>query len=215
MNDSVRVSGMVLSSSPVGDNDKRVVLETVRFGKISAFVRGGRRQGSTLLAASNPFVTGEFTLIPGRDSYRLIEASVKEYFRELASALPEVYIGFYFLELMGYFGRENIDGRDMLNLTYVALKALLKKEIPNELVRAVYELRLIAQNGEYAPIREEMDPHLFNLCTYITGAPLEKLFSFSLEEHILQELILHSRKVTNRVIDRPLKSKAIMESMII
>ena len=36
----------------------------------------------------------------------------------------------------------------MLNLLYVTLKALTNPSIPNELVRYVYELRMIAINGE-------------------------------------------------------------------
>lgn len=211
MNDSVKVSGMILSASPVSENDKRVVIETVGLGKISAFVRGGRRQGSTLLAASNPFVTGEFTLIPGRDSYRLIEASVKEYFRELAKAQPEVYLGFYFLDLLDYYGREGIDGREMLNLTFVALKALLKKETNKKLVRYIYELRLIAQNGEYVPEADKMDEKLYRICTYITGAPLAKLFSFDLSEDMIKEVQRESESICRRAIDRPLKSVKILD----
>ena len=214
MNDLVKVSGMVLSASPVGDYDKRLVIETCELGKITAFGRGARRQGSPLLAAANPFVTGEFFVYPGRDSYRLVNAEIREYFRELTAAQPEVYIGFYFLDLIDYYGHESIDGRDMINLTYLALKALLNPEIDNRVVRAAFELRLIAMNGDYYPDSDRMDEKLFRICAYITGAPLIKLFSFNLSPDMIKEVAAVSGKVCKNVIDRPLKSKSIMESMI-
>ena len=214
MNDLVKASGMVLSASPVGDYDKRLVIETVEFGKITAFARGARRQGSTLLAAANPFVTGEFLVFPGRDSFRLAGAEVQEYFRELTIAQPQVYIGFYFLDLVDYYGRENIDGRDMINLTYVALKALLNPEIDDSLIRAAFELRLIAMNGEYYPDPDQMDEKLYKICAFIAGAPLTRLFSFNLSPEMLEEVRRISRKVCKNVIDRPLKSLNIMESML-
>lgn len=60
MADQIKVRGMVISSSPIGENDKRVVMLTKEKGKISAFVRGARRPGNHLMAASDSFPSAYF-----------------------------------------------------------------------------------------------------------------------------------------------------------
>ena len=214
MRETVTLTGMVLSSMPVGEYDRRLVILTREEGKITAFARGARRPKSSLLAASNPFVTGQFSLIPGRDSYSLVQASVREYFTELSAKIPGVYYGFYFLEFASYYGREAVDGTDMLNLLFLALKALLSDRLDDRLVRRVYEFRLMTINGEYAPDPEKMSASALNICRYIMTAPLEKVFNFSLEEPVLAELETLLDRHRSRVLDRRIKSLEILEQFV-
>ena len=211
MNEVAKVRGIVLSASPIGEQDKRLVLETCKMGRITAFARGCRRAGNALQAAANPFVTGEFSIISGTNSYRLVEASVMEYFRELAALQPGVYMGFYFLDLVDYYGREGIDGTDMLNLLYVSLKALLNEKLDDALVRRIFEMRLLSLNGEYFPDREQMSGQMYSICRYITDSPMGKLYSFSVSREILKELEKICASALKRTIDRQLKSEKIME----
>ena len=60
MADQIKVMGMVISSAPIGEHDKRIVLLTKEKGKISAFDRGARRQGNLLMAARESYAYGRF-----------------------------------------------------------------------------------------------------------------------------------------------------------
>lgn len=148
------LTGMVLSTTPVGEYDRRVVILTREQGKISAFARGARRPNSPLVGAVNPFSFGEFTVYAGRSSYTIQSAKISNYFAELREDMIGAYYGFYFLEFANYYTKEGNDEREMLKLLYQTLRALCNQHIPNKLIRYVFELRALAINGEGPQVYE-------------------------------------------------------------
>lgn len=142
------LTGMVLSTAPVGEYDRRVVILTKEQGKISAFARGARRPNSPLVGAINPFSFGEFTLYQGRTSYTIQSASISNYFAELREDVVGAYYGFYFMEFAAYYTRENNDEREMLKLLYQTLRALINPHIPDLLIRYIFELKALCINGQ-------------------------------------------------------------------
>lgn len=145
---STTVTGIVLSAMPVGDYDKRLVILTKELGKISVFAKGARKSNSAFLACSQPFSFGEFTLYVGRSSYNIQVAEITNYFSELREDFDRLCYGLYFCEFADYMTNENSDTKDILKLIYQSLRALTKKVIPEMLVRSVFELKMIALNGQ-------------------------------------------------------------------
>lgn len=149
MSQSVTLTGMVLTSMPVGEYDRRIVLLTKERGKITAFVRGARRPKSSMVAATNPFCFGTFEAYEGRTAYTVVKAEISNYFLEVSSDLEKTYYGCYFLELAEYFTVENGTGTEQLKLLYQTLRALCAKSLPDRLVRCVYELKSLVYYGIY------------------------------------------------------------------
>lgn len=152
MRDAVTLTGIVLSSAPSGEYDKRVVILTKERGKITAFARGARRPNSALLASTGCFAFGTFLVYEGRDAYSLVHAGISNYFSELMNDFGGAYYGMYFCELADYYTRENNDELAVMKLLYQSLRALSKKSLSRELVRYVYELKLFTSVGEYPQV---------------------------------------------------------------
>lgn len=148
MGQPVVFTGMVLSSMPISDYDKRITILTKERGKITAFARGARRPNSQLLAATNPFSFGQFELFEGKSSYNVVKANIHNYFRELTTEIESVYMAFYFLEFAEYVCQENNDETEMLKLLYQSFRALESQKFPNELIKAIFELKAMTINGE-------------------------------------------------------------------
>jgi len=214
MRETTNLTGMVIKATPVGEYDRRLVILTRGRGKITAFARGAKRPGNQLMAASRPFVFGIFRLYEGRDAYTLQSAEISNYFTEISADVEAACYGSYFLELADYYGRENVDGGGMLLLLYQSLRALLKPALPDSLVQLIYELRVMAENGEYTelPPKPVSDSATY-AWQYILSSPLESLYTFILKDETQRELKLCVDATKKRFLDREFHSLAILQAL--
>lgn len=212
MQDLCSVTGLILKAEPFGEYDRRVVMLTRERGKIAAFAKGARRQGSRLLASTNPFCFGEFRLYEGRTSYSISEASIQNYFAPLREDFENACYGMYFLEVMDYYTRENNDEKEMLKLLYQSLRALCHKKLDNRLVRYIFEIKALALNGEYPglPKDKSYEESTAYAAAFIVGTPVEKLYTFTVTEKVLKELQEITDEFRKRFIDRNFKSLEIL-----
>ena len=237
------VTGMVLSTSPVGEYDRRVVILTKERGKIAAFARGARKPNSPLVGVVNPCSFGEFTLYAGRTSYTVQSVRITNYFAPLREDMVGAYYGFYFLELADYYARENTEEIHMLKLLYQSLRALEKETLDNRLVRRIFELKTMVVNGEYPNVfscmscETEENLHWFStkaggmLCNnckgqensravddstlyamqYIITSTIEKLYTFTVSEAVLENLEDIMNEYMAFYIDQKFHSLQILE----
>lgn len=210
------VTGIVLKAEPVGEYDRRIVLLTKERGKITAFAKYARKPGNKLMAPTNPFSFGQFKVYDGRNAYSLAEAEITNYFEGLRQDFEAAYYGMYFLEICDYYGRENNDDTLMLKLLYQALRALANPQIPNELVRCIFESKVIMVNGEFQSLENEVslsDTTKYTI-EYIWNTPVERVFSFTLTQEYMQEIIFYCKKLCKATWDRDFKSLEILENII-
>jgi len=243
MKNGINVTGMVLSSMPIGEYDRRISLLTKELGKISVFAKGARKPKGAFIACTQSFCFGEFVVFPGK-SYTLVGADVKNYFSEFRDDFDSMYYGMYFCEVADYFAQEGLDESERLRLLYASLKALSAKKMPKRLIKAVFDLRMIVVEGEGpncfeciecgskdfgelvtfslhegGVVCDECAPgdilkiHKGTLYAmqYISTAPLEKLYSFSLEEKRMNELCDVVGKYRDLHVDKKFKSEEMLD----
>ena len=216
MQEQVSVTGIILKAEPVGEYDRRVVILTRERGKIAAFARGARKQGSRLLASTNPFCFGQFRIYEGRTAYSIAEAVISNYFEGLRDDFELACYGMYFLEVMDYYTRENSDETKMLGLLYQSLRALQHESLSNELVRYIFEIKALAQNGEYPGLPENGKSYLDSTVyamSYIVNTGVEKLYTFTVKPEEISELKMIADYYRKRFVDRKFKSLEILSQM--
>ncbi len=239
MTQNVTVTGIVLSTMPIGDYDKRLTILTRERGKITAFAKGARKPNSALLACSQPFTFGEFVLYEGRTSYNVQSVNIKNYFGELRNDIKMVYYGLYFCEFVDYMTREGNDETEIMKLLYQSLRALMNEKIGIVLVRYIFELKAIALGGEAPQVfecvkcGETLDLEHFSvelggmvcsgcrrsahdimrICNstvytmqFILSTTVEKLYSFTVQEGVLQEFKRIMDRYRETYIDHKMKS---------
>ena len=216
MQEQCKVHGIVVKAMPVGEYDKVLTILTKEKGKISAFSRNARRMNNRLMAASNPFCTGEFSLYPGKSAYTLTGAEVSFFFEELRGDMEATAYGTYFLEIADFYTRENNDEAAMMNLVFYGLRALVKKKLPYPLIRAVFECKALEVNGEFPGIPDGMnvcDATRLAVDTIVKNTP-QSLFSFDLSEEALLELQKVASKDMEEILHHTFKSLQFLESLL-
>ena len=212
MQEQIRDKGIIIKAEPIGEYDRRVVILTENRGKISAFARGARRPNSKFVASTNPFVFGNISLFAGRNSYTLTDMEAVEYFDSLRLDFDKSMYGMYFLELADYYTRENNDDRDMLKLLFVSLKALSRGLIDNRLIRAIFGLRAVAVNGEFPGLElRSMSETAEYTIKFIISADFAKLYSFTLKDEVMNEVINYSALVVDKMIHHSFNSLLLLE----
>ena len=215
MQELICVTGMILKQMPVGEYDRRICLLTKERGKISAFARGARKPGSKMAAGTNPFSFGTFKLYEGKNSYTVAEADIQNYFEELRTDYIGACYGMYFAEIADYYTRENNDEREMMKLLYQSLRALGAPSLPDRLIKCIYEIKSIAVNGEFPGLpndRVVTDAAAYTV-KYIVASSVEKLYTFTVTEPVLEELEVLSELYRTHFMEKEFKSLEILKTL--
>ena len=153
----------------------------------------------------------------------------------------------YFCELADYYTKEYLDCINILKLLYKTLQTISKNKIPKELVRYIFELKMLQLNGESPGVhkccacQKEIRTGCFSLkrpgilceaCAnqepgnfkiqdstiytlqFIFGTPVEKLYSFLVNEAVLKDLERISSKYFLQTLDKPMKTLEILEECL-
>ena len=144
------LQGLVLRVTDYNDRDALLTLLTPNHGKLTVKARGLRRKNSPLIAPCQLLAYGEFTLFENRGYYTVNEAHSLELFQNLRRDLVKLSLGTYFAQVAELVCQEDFPTPELLSLVLNCLYALAKLDVPEDKVKAVFELRTACISG-YEP----------------------------------------------------------------
>ena len=144
------IQGIVLRVTDYNDSDALLTLLTQRHGKLTVKARGLRRKNSPLIAPCQLLAYGEYTLFEYRGQYTINEAHSIELFTALRRDLGKLSLGTYFAQAAEVLSQEDLPNPELLSLVLNCLHALSKLNLPEQQVKAVFELRAACLSG-YTP----------------------------------------------------------------
>lgn len=142
--------GLILRETEYKDNDKLLNILTEDMGVITAKARGVKRKNSPLRSGCQLLGYSEFTLFEKNGFYTVNEAEPLQLFMGLRSDIELLSLGSYFAQVLEAVAAEDHNNPELLSLGLNCLYALDKKMRPQELVKAVFELRVLMLSG-YTP----------------------------------------------------------------
>ena len=142
--------GLVLRSVRYKESDKILTVLTESEGKLTLRARGALRKGGKLAAATELYTLSEMTLFGNRGRWQLNEAQTIEQFIGLRENFSSLALASYFAEVLDTVSEEGAPDPAVLQLALNCLYALSRALAPAPLVKAVFELRLMAITG-YEP----------------------------------------------------------------
>ncbi len=149
----ITTHGLVLREVAYKEADKILTLLTREGGKCTVTARGCRRKNSPAAASSQLLVWSELVLYSHQERYQLKEGEALEQFWGVRTQVEKLALASYFAQLTEVVADEGRPDDALLSHILNALYALDKLAKPLWLVKAAFELRLMAIVG-YEPLLE-------------------------------------------------------------
>ena len=160
-------TGIVLREVNYKESDKILTVLTAEGGKLTVNARGCRRKNSAIAAPSQLLCYSELTLYEYQNRWSIKEGEVIREWRGVRGNLDKLSLATWFAELTEALTVEDVPAPEMLRLLLNSLYALDELQKPLELVKAAFEVKMMALAG-YEPMLD---------CCAVCGAePAEPRF---------------------------------------
>lgn len=144
---NVKINGIVLSETNVGDFDKMLTILTPNYGKISCVAKGARRPKSVLLAGTQIFCFGEYLVYKGTNTYHINSVEPIEVFYDIRTDLDKLKYAVHINKIVQDVTQENENCFRILQLLLNTLYTISKTDKDLELVISIFKLRLLCILG--------------------------------------------------------------------
>ena len=151
MSEKLVTKGIVLRATATKEADYILNILTDSLGRIAVVARGTRRKGSRIAAGSELLAFSELVLYQRGNWYYLDEASTISLFDGIRQDIELLSLASYFAEMTECVTAEDEPVPEILSLLLNSLYALDTLQKPQSIVKAAFELKLLALSG-YEPL---------------------------------------------------------------
>lgn len=145
------VMGLVVKELKIGESDRIITILTDRYGLIRASARGSRNLKNKLFSGTGMFCYSEFTLFTQKGNYYVDEAALQKNFFGLRNSVEGLGVAAYIAELVTVLEPHRPEEvQELLRLSLNSLYLLSENRLDPRQVKAVFELRAVAETG-YRP----------------------------------------------------------------
>ena len=144
---NVKINGIVLSESNMGDFDKMLTILTPNYGKISCVAKGARRPKSALLAGTQMFCFGEYLVYKASQTYHINSVEPIEVFYNLRIDLDKLKYAVHINKIVQDVTHENQNCYKILQLMLNTLYMISETDKNLDMVLSVFKLRLLCILG--------------------------------------------------------------------
>ena len=147
---SIKTDALMIRVTKVGEADRFVTALTRDLGLVRASAKGAQKAKSKNNAATSLLAYSKITLIESHEKYVITEAQPERLFYSFGSDISSLALAQYFCEIAGVLCPWDEPAEFSLRLLLNSLHFLTEGQKDPRLLKAVTELRLLAEAG-YMP----------------------------------------------------------------
>ncbi len=149
-----KINGLVIGERELGDNDKLLTILSERYGKVIAIGKGVKSLKNRNMCCCQLFTYASFNLRKRGKYYFITESDLIENFFDIRNDILKLSLASYLCELINQVVQEGVEEDEILRLTLNSLYAINTDKQPLEIIRAAFQLKLVAESGMYPDITE-------------------------------------------------------------
>ena len=143
--------GLVIREQRIKEGDKVITILTRDKGVIRSFVNGANNIKSPKTTATGLITYSQFDVyLNSKGNYIIDDAHAKEVFMPLRQSIDKMALSQYFCELCEQVAPRDTNAEEILRLLLNSLYLLAHDKRPPELIKCIFELRLMSVSG-YMP----------------------------------------------------------------
>ena len=151
MSQTEHTTGLVIRVRREGD--VTLTLLTPERGRLTVIAKGARSMRSPQMPLSQLFTYGDFELYRRGDLYWLNTGEIRENFHELSQNLDALNLASYFCEVAAISSEADTPADELLRLLLNSLHFLSRGQVSEELIKGVYEWRVLRSQGVFPALR--------------------------------------------------------------